>query len=150
MSYPTYSTDNGVGCESNTGDVRIGVGDQGLHIEYDILTSAKTFNITPAGIFWTDGITPYTTGLGRLAAVQQAFQAVELPPNSTTLQLNNRAYLNNLPTNNNVIDIDASIPSILVSDGSTSTTITKNNNSFNFFKSDDFNTYDEFVNVPLQ
>ena len=122
MSYPTYSTNNGVGCESATGDVKIGVGEGGLTVEYDILTAQKTFHIRPTGVEWTDGSATYTTGLGRLAAVQEAFQAVELPLTANTLQLNNKLLTTNGASNN--ITIDASVPQIVITDGTNTNTIT--------------------------
>ena len=60
----------------------------GIKLQYDLLTTPKEFSITPTGINWTNGVDNYTTALDRIALVQQAFQAVELPPNATTLQLN--------------------------------------------------------------
>lgn len=122
MSYPTYSTNNGVGCESATGDVKIGVGSGGLTVEYDILTTPKTFHISPLGVEWTDGSATYTTGLGRLSAVQEALQAVELPPNSTTLEINNSLLATNGGTNS--ITINASVPNIVITDGTNTNTIT--------------------------
>jgi hypothetical protein len=78
---------------SANGDKKITFGSatgttEGIEIEYDRLTTSKTFKISPAGVNWNDGVDNYTTGLARLAVVQQAFQAVELPPNATTLKLN--------------------------------------------------------------
>lgn len=64
--------------------------DKGLILEYDKNSiNPKTFKITPSGVEWNDGSSTYTTGLGRLCAVEQVFQAVELPPNATTLSINN-------------------------------------------------------------
>ena len=69
----------------------------GIKLQYDLLTTPKEFSITPTGINWTNGVDNYTTALDRIALVQQAFQAVELPPNATTLQLNDT--LKNLGVN---------------------------------------------------
>lgn len=62
---------------------------KGLILDYDLLTTPKQFSLTSAGVNFNDGTNNYTTGLERLALVQQAFQAVELPPNATTLKINN-------------------------------------------------------------
>lgn len=67
---------------------------KGLILDYDLTGTAKQFTLTDAGVKWTNGTNTYTTALDRLALVQQAFQAVELPPNATTLQLNDTLLLN--------------------------------------------------------
>jgi hypothetical protein len=84
----------------------------GIEIEYDRLTTPKTFKITPAGVNWNDGVSNHTTGLERLALVQTAFQAVELPPNATTLQVNNTILIEDL-SGNLSISIDASGNSVM-------------------------------------
>jgi hypothetical protein len=67
---------------------------QGLVLQYDKLTvDPKTFTITHNGINYKDNTNNDTTSLQRLAQVQQLFQAVVLPPDSTTLQINNRLLL---------------------------------------------------------
>jgi hypothetical protein len=78
---------------NNTGDKGIRVNTDGLKLEYDINTAIKSFQITSAGVNWTDGVSNHTTGLERLALVQTAFQAVELPPNATTLKINDTILL---------------------------------------------------------
>ena len=66
------------------------IGKDGIRINYDLDTATpKYFEMTKDGVVFAEtGQPTYTTGLGRLCAVQQAFQAVELPPNSTTLKIN--------------------------------------------------------------
>jgi len=66
------------------------IGRDGIRINYDLDTiTPKYFEMTKDGVvFQETGQPTYTTGLGRLCAVQQAFQAVELPPNATTLKIN--------------------------------------------------------------
>jgi hypothetical protein len=86
--------------ESANGDRKITFGSatgttEGIEIEYDRLTTPKIFKISPLGVNWNDGVDNYNTGLARLAVVQQAFQAVELPPNATTLKLNDTILLDN-------------------------------------------------------
>lgn len=66
---------------------------KGIVLDYDLLTTPKQFQITPTGVEYTDGVNTYNTGLERIALVQQAFQAVELPPNATTLKLNQTLLL---------------------------------------------------------
>jgi len=126
MSTPSYSTDNGVGCITADGNTKIGLGELGVHIEYDINTTPKIFNITPTGINWTNGVLNFNTELSRIAVIQEAFAAVELPPDSTTLQINKRLLAVDpvIPTTN--ISIDGSIPSITLTDGTTTNTIDKN------------------------
>ena len=62
--------------------------DTGIQLDYDLLGTPKQFSISGGGINFQDGTNNYTTGLERLALVQTAFQAVELPPNATTLKIN--------------------------------------------------------------
>jgi hypothetical protein len=76
-------------------DTAFAVSHDGLGIQYDITGVKKTFTIAPNGVSWSDGTTTNTTGLERLSLVQQAFQAVELPPNATTLKLNDKILLDN-------------------------------------------------------
>jgi hypothetical protein len=78
-----------------TGTKHISIdGDGGLDIRYDIGTAnVKNFKISSAGVNWTDNTNNHTTGLERLALVQTAFSAVELPPNTTTLKVNNTLLL---------------------------------------------------------
>jgi hypothetical protein len=70
---------------------------QGFILQYDKQSlNPKQFTITHSGIDYTETTTSnnnYSTGLQRLAQVHQAFQAVVLPPDSTTLQINNRLLL---------------------------------------------------------
>jgi hypothetical protein len=64
-------------------------GEGGLDIRYDVGSgNVKNFKISSAGVNWTDNTNNNTTSLERLSLVQQAFQAVELPPNATTLKIN--------------------------------------------------------------
>ncbi len=72
----------------------------GLKLEYDLLSTPKTFDLTPNGVNWTDGTNNYTTALERLALVQQAFQSVELPPNATTLAINSNVQVSDGITTN--------------------------------------------------
>jgi hypothetical protein len=94
-------------CKSSDGNQALRVGGEKIKLEYDITGTMKTFEIDKNGVVWTDGVDTHTTGLERLALVQTAFQAVELPPNSTTLKLNNTLLLDD-GTNNALIGIDGS------------------------------------------
>lgn len=99
-------------------------GTRGLKIKYDRGTGTpKEFQINEDGVRWSDGILTYNTELGRLAVVQTAFQSVELPPNATTLKLNNSLLCSNGATNS--ITIDASNNNIVITDGTTTNTIDK-------------------------
>jgi hypothetical protein len=80
-------------CRSADATKALKVGEEKLKLEYDIGGTMKTFQISSAGINWTDGTSNHTTGLERLALVQTAFQAVELPPNATTLKINDTILL---------------------------------------------------------
>jgi hypothetical protein len=66
---------------------------RGLELKYDLTSTPKQFSISDGGINFRDGTNNYTTGLERLALVQTAFQAVELPPNATTLKINDTILL---------------------------------------------------------
>jgi len=81
--------------ETETGSSKItlsGVAsNEGLTLNYDLLTATpKQFKIDPTGAHWFDGTTTYDTTLEELSALQQTFQAVELPPNATTLKVVNK------------------------------------------------------------
>ena len=75
---------------------------KGIILDYDLTTTPKQFSISSAGVNWNDGVSNNTTGLQRLALVQQAFQAVELPPNATTLQINDTILLTDGITSNSI------------------------------------------------
>ena len=85
---PPYDNDTFV--ETFTETKMCAIGKDGIRINYDLDTIApKYFEMTKDGVVFAEtGQPTYTTGLGRLCAVQQAFQAVELPPNATTLKIN--------------------------------------------------------------
>ena len=77
---------------------------KGVQLDYDINTvTPKYFHLKPSGVEWSDGVTTRTTGLERLASIQEAFSSVQLPPNSSTLQINNRLLASN-GTNTIIID----------------------------------------------
>jgi hypothetical protein len=77
--------------ETSSGDSKITISgvspNEGLTLDYDLLTTAKQFKIDPTGAHWNNGTTTYNTTLEELAALQTTFQAVELPPNATTLKV---------------------------------------------------------------
>lgn len=114
MSFDTNQqvyNDQQIVFETSNTERRIAIGSatgftDGIEIEYDRLTTPKTFKISPTGVNWNDGTNNYTTGLERLALVQQAFQAVELPPNATTLKLNDTILLSDGTSNTNTINND--------------------------------------------
>ena len=73
----------------------------GLSLQYDKNTpNPKTFSILKSGINWQDGINNYTTALERIALIQQAFESIELPPNATTLKINDTIQLSDGITTN--------------------------------------------------
>jgi hypothetical protein len=89
MSYPTYSIDNGVGITDITGDIQIGVGVNGLSITSGLLTTPSTTVINQSG---------FTTGANNfpfnaLYQLNQALEALEPAPNTTTVQFNNSILL---------------------------------------------------------
>lgn len=85
---PPY--ENNTFVETFTESKSCAIGKDGIRINYDLDTiTPKYFEMTKDGVVFAEtGQPTYTTGLGRLCAVQQAFQAVELPPNATTLKIN--------------------------------------------------------------
>jgi hypothetical protein len=113
---PIFSINNGdkvirvglAGLELNNvpADTAFALSHEGIGLEYDITGTKKTFTISPNGLTWSDGTSTNTTGLERLSLVQQAFQAVQLPPNATTLQLNDTLLLTD-GTNTNTLDTDS-------------------------------------------
>jgi hypothetical protein len=107
---------------------------QGLGIKYDINTTPLDFSITPSGIIWTNGVTTYTSSLSRIAAVGQAFAAVEIPPNVTTLKINNTILLDNgsgntLSLSNNNIKYPTSYQTASASISNTSNSVQTFNGS---------------------
>lgn len=111
---PPY--ENNTFVETFTETKSCAIGRDGIRINYDLDTATpKYFEMTKDGVvFQETGQPTYTTGLGRLCAVQQAFQAVELPPNSTTLQLDDTLKLTSSsnattisPTGANIVDFYA-------------------------------------------
>lgn len=109
MTTPIKIDINGIQIDDGNNSKNISLTpNDGLKIEFDLGTAnPKTFKINNNGVNYTDNTNNNTTGLDRLALVQQAFQAVELPPNSTTLKLNKTLELNN-GTDNGQITINAS------------------------------------------
>jgi hypothetical protein len=81
---------------------------KGLILEYDLTTLPKQFHITPSGVEWTNGTNTYNTALSRLALVQTAFSAIELPPNATTLKINDTILLDDLSGNSGTLSMDTS------------------------------------------
>jgi len=106
---------------SNTADKDVSVSVDGLTINYDKTTIPKNFNIQPAGVSWTDGTLNFSTGLGRLASIQEAFQAVQLPPNAFTLKLNDSLLLTDGVTDSAVHSKTQS----LITDGIATSNISK-------------------------
>lgn len=109
MTTPIKIDINGIQIDDGNNSKNISLTpNDGLKIEFDLGTAnPKTFKINNNGVNYTDNTNNNTTGLDRLALVQQAFQAVQLPPNSTTLKLNKTLELNN-GTDNGQITINAS------------------------------------------
>ena len=89
---------------------------KGMILDYDLTTTPKQFSITSAGINWNDGVSNNTTGLQRLALVQEAFQAVELPPNATTLAINDTLLIDD-GTNTGSLTITGTDLEVLTSAG---------------------------------
>ena len=105
MSYPTFSIDNGVGITDITGDIQIGVGVNGLSITSGLLTTPTTTVINQSG---------FTTGLnnfpfGALYNLNQALEALEPAPNTTTVQFNNSILLEDpsVPTDSLTLDTNS-------------------------------------------
>ncbi len=109
MTTPIKIDINGIQIDDGNNSKNISLTpNDGLKIEFDLGTAnPKTFKINNNGVNYTDNTNNNTTGLDRLALVQQAFQAVELPPNSTTLKINKTLEINN-GTDNGQLTINAS------------------------------------------
>jgi hypothetical protein len=76
----------------------------GMQLDYDKLTTAKTFQMNTDGITYTSGTTSFNTPLERLAALKTALSAVELPPNSSTFSVNKNIQMNYTTDNNIILD----------------------------------------------
>lgn len=108
--YSTSNEDSKIAIGSATGTV------EGLELEYDILTTQKNFKISKLGVNFDDGVVNNTTSLSRIAEVQNLLQAVETPPNATTLQLNNTLLLTD-GTNTTSFDINGVDMDVITSGG---------------------------------
>jgi hypothetical protein len=106
---------------TTTTDKNVSLTLDGLNINYDLDTIPKNFAMGSAGVSWTDGTLNFNTGLGRLASIQEAFQAVVLPPNAFTLKLNDSLLLTDGITDSAVHSKTQS----LITDGTATSTITK-------------------------
>jgi hypothetical protein len=100
----------------------------GLNINYDLDTIPKNFAMGSTGVSWTDGTLNFNTGLGRLASIQEAFQAVVLPPNAFTLKLNDSLLLTDGITDSAVHSKTQS----LITDGAYTSLITKDGMDINY------------------
>jgi hypothetical protein len=76
-----------VGCNDLT--------DKGIVLDYDLVGIPKRFKINPGGMNWTDGINTFNTNLDKLCALEIALPALQIPPDSTTMKLNDTLLLNN-------------------------------------------------------
>jgi hypothetical protein len=81
-------------------DVKIKIGcngptNKGFVLDYDLGSVAKSFKINSEGLNWTDGINTFNTSLDKLCALEIKLPALQIPPNSTTMKLNNTLLLDN-------------------------------------------------------
>lgn len=97
MTTPKKIDNNGIQIEKSDDTEKIILSpNDGLTINYDLLTSnPKTFKISSTGFNYIDNTNNYLTALERISLVQEAFEAVELPPNTSTLKINDTLELNN-------------------------------------------------------
>lgn len=68
---------------------------QDLRLIYDINTSQKIFKIYSGGMEHFDGINTYNTPLPRLCLMDVLTKSLLVPPDNTTLKINNKLYLEN-------------------------------------------------------
>ena len=85
----------------------------------NLTTTPEYITISPNSI--GDGTN--STPLSRITLLQEALASIEIPPNDTTLQINNKIIATN---GTNTITIDASLNDIIITDGTTTNIITKN------------------------
>lgn len=96
MNTPNRIQNNGIELNKPNDDLTITLTTtNGLDIEYDLNSVPKEFKLNENGVYWTNGVQTFQTSLNRLCAIEQAFQAVELPPNATTLKLNDTLLIDN-------------------------------------------------------
>ena len=72
---------------------------------------------TGSNFSFRDGLITFTTPMSTLAAVSTLLGSLELPPNATTLKVNNTLLLNDAPTTTNTITLNANANSLVFSDG---------------------------------
>ena len=99
--------------------------DNGIVIKYDLLTAnPKTFTISNTGMNFLDNTENNTTFLSRIALLQQALASVEIPPNPTTFEVVSSLLVRDTGTNS--IALDGVVPSVIITDGTDTNTITIN------------------------
>jgi hypothetical protein len=99
--------------------------DNGIVIKYDLLTAnPKQFTISNTGMNFLDNTENNTTFLSRIALLQQALASVEIPPNPTTFEVVSSVLVRDTGTNS--IALDGVVPSVIITDGTDTNTITIN------------------------
>jgi len=102
---------------NTTGNTAITLSSNGLTLTDDILTTPITVEINQTGIVNGGNTTTWNT----LASLDQALASLKIPPNATTLEIENTLLATNGASNS--ISINASTPSIVITDGTTTNTI---------------------------
>jgi len=103
-----------------TGNTAITLSSNGLTLSDDILTTPVIVEINQVGIVNGGNTTTWNT----LASLDQALASLKIPPNATTLEIENTLLATNGATNS--ISINASTPNIVITDGTITNTIDKN------------------------
>ncbi len=105
---------------NTTGNTAITLSSNGLTLADDILTTPIIVEINQVGIVNGGNTTTWNT----LASLDQALASLKIPPNATTLEIENTLLATNGATNS--ISINASTPNIVITDGTITNTIDKN------------------------
>jgi hypothetical protein len=108
----------------------------GMTLQFNKLSTAKNFSISSSGLNYNDGTINRTTTLERIASVQQAFSAVELPTVANELKINNTIEISN-GTQSSKISEDVS-SNLVISNNSNQALSINNSGITTFNNLDDF------------
>ena len=103
-SYPSYNSSNGLGCISDNEEGGIGINEYGMIFFKNLQTVVEQIVLNAEGITRnTDPTVPW----GTVTTALENIVAVVPPPDSTTLEVNNKIIVSNIVDNNEFITLDA-------------------------------------------
>lgn len=121
----------------------VGASPNGLRFSTNLLTSPEYIQINTSGIY--NSVTGNTTSWATVDELPFVLSSLEVPPNPTTLQVENTVIVSDTP-NNKGITIDATVPAIQVADLTSNLTSILSSSSLNI--NDTTNSVDINGTVP--